>query len=416
MLKKINRKLFIVIFLLSCALHSFAQRLDSIPHKDYSFSLMDAPSSLWSMQQFNQNYLSSYRLFSKHLNDLLPKKKIAVYINTALTGLFFVPLTHEEGHRSILTHKGIGAVSQPFFNSDGAAYVKGVRDEELKNLRSNDFPSYIRLHTAGLESDYMLTRSSENLMFCGKESYSNLQVEYLIRKLAIIQYYMLGLLEYETEMKEEANELNRDIVGNDIYGAARHLHRPDMEFYRYTSFSKLTREEKRFVKRMGYFSLLNLVSPFIIGKTHFMLSDNRYFNFSLGHTMAPFGSFVDENFMFSTKELYFIGYIRQFLNKETCFWGAGVEMGGYTICKNLTTKMAFNVWQQPQSMKFDTRQFFWGGAANLNLSYKYWQPVTGRIKGISVDAGIMLKSKGFYPEEVSLEKGIAFKLGTTITL
>jgi hypothetical protein len=35
----------------------------------------------------------------------------------------------------------------------------------------------------------------------------------------------------------------------------RHIHRPDMSFYRYTDYEDLASEEIKFVKRVGYRSL-----------------------------------------------------------------------------------------------------------------------------------------------------------------
>ena len=45
--------------------------------------------------------------------------------------LITIPLTHEEGHRAVLTTNHIGSVSNPFFNENLAAYVKGVSDQTL---------------------------------------------------------------------------------------------------------------------------------------------------------------------------------------------------------------------------------------------------------------------------------------------
>ena len=156
-----------------------------------------------------------------------------------------MPLTHEEGHRSILTHKNIGSISQPFFNSKGAAYVKGVTDETLLNLRDTDFPTYIRLHTAGLESDNMLANEMENLLVFEEDSFNILKEEYLLRKLSAIGYHLYTFLpKMMPNIKEDENDLENDIVGHDIWGMVRHLHRPEMEFHRYTQFKDLTTVEK----------------------------------------------------------------------------------------------------------------------------------------------------------------------------
>lgn len=49
------------------------------------------------------------------------------------------------------------------------------------------------------------------------------------------------------------NELERDIVGHDIWGMIRHIHRPNMEFHRYTTWNELTDEEKNMLIKPLYF-------------------------------------------------------------------------------------------------------------------------------------------------------------------
>jgi hypothetical protein len=70
------------------------------------------------MRQANENYLSLYRLSMRQLNKIVIFKNKPIYLSNLLlqsaASLIFIPLTHEEGHRSILTYKGIGSISQRF--------------------------------------------------------------------------------------------------------------------------------------------------------------------------------------------------------------------------------------------------------------------------------------------------------------
>ena len=97
---------------------------------------------------FNEVYFDCFSFNNDVFHDVLVSLP-----NLLLTNLVFTPFTHEESHRAILTNKGIASISQPFCNAQGAAYVKGVLDSTLKNFRDTDFASFIRLHTAGIESD-----------------------------------------------------------------------------------------------------------------------------------------------------------------------------------------------------------------------------------------------------------------------
>ena len=218
------------------------------------------------MRQFDQLYVSGYRLFSRMLDRNL--SPVLSYVIQGTTYFFaFGPMSHEEGHRSILIAHNIGSISQPFFLSKRGGYIDGATDQTLQDLRDNKFPEYIRLYTAGLESDYMLTHREESLFAFGSENFKNLAIEYLFRKAAILQYYLMIFVKHDIDGAEEPDELKRDIVGNDVYGAIRHLHRPDMPFHRYTQYRDLTPEEVNYGRKMGYRSLLNLVNPIMFGFT-----------------------------------------------------------------------------------------------------------------------------------------------------
>lgn len=411
--------IFIFIFL-SFYLIGLSQtnQSDSISlYKAYPFIIKDSPSPLFTMKFVNQNYLSSYRLWSNFVDKNLSERSGNLVKTASL--LFLLPLTHEEGHRSILTSENIGSISAPYFNIRGAAYVKGVSDNTLIHLRDNNLPYYIRIHTAGLESDYMLTIREETLISLDLESIKNLKHEYLFRKFQLISYYLTGLVKYDPNIKEENNESKRDIVGHDIYGAIRHLHRPTMNFYRYTRFDSLTREEKKYTQRCGWLSLFNLVSPVIFGKSNFSLNQNVKYNFSLGYTMSPFGDFLDQNIWVKYREkLNLQFYIREFSNKNNLFPAFGTSIIQYPI-KNykFLLDVSLNVWNQPEKLNFFTNNDFWGGAVDVNLKYPVlFLKNSHKIKALSLDLGIIYKTKGFLPEETVMNEHFGVRFGTSIYL
>lgn len=395
---------------------SFGQKDSLKTTKDYSFVIQDAPSQLFTMRQFNQSYFSGFRLFARGLNAVSKNEKVAEFIQLGVHFVFLMPLTHEEGHRSVLTGENIGSVSQPYFNKYGAAYVKGVTDLTLENLRNNDLPSYIRLHTAGLESDYMLTKRVEALGSFEQDDFQNYKWEYWLRKLAILQYYVPGLFKYEIDLDEEADELDRDIVGHDLYGAARHLFRPTMEFYRYTRYEDLSGDERKFINRLGYRSLLNLLNPLLIGKSNFKLNETTRINFGMGYTMAPFGDFIDENIWIKHDNLNIGLYIRQFQNRAHWFNGFGISFYDYPVSKRLLITLAGHFWQQPKDFDFSTTGSFTGGAMDTDIRYWFFNNRNKGIRGFSVDLGLIYKSKGFLPEELRLDEHLGLRIGTSIRL
>ena len=403
-------RILLIILFYSIIGHSQIKK-DSLP-KTYEFNIFDGSES-FTMNQFTRNYLSSYRIYSRTLDELIPNKNVSRGIKLLTIALFGQPFTHEEGHRSVLTHKGIGSINQPFFNSNGAAYVKGVKDFELMNLRNNDLSNYIRLHTAGLESDHQISNNIEELVFFEEESLNVIREEYLLRKLGLIFYHSTALIpSMSPDIKEEENELKRDIVGHDIWGMVRHLHRPNMPFYRYTSFEDLTSEEKKYSRNLAWKSFSNLLSPMLFGKTSFNLNTNLKGNFSIGHDLSPFGDYFEQNFFLFYKKKYKLTfYFREFMNQNNTYLATGIKLYNHKIFNRLTTSLGFDIWNQPDNLSFTANKGKIGGNGFFKLNYLAFQNESSSIKNIGIFSEIFYKSKGFLPNYASLENDFGMRFG-----
>ncbi|NQT92590.1 MAG: hypothetical protein HQ559_07510 [Lentisphaerae bacterium] len=368
------------------------------------------------MKEFNENYLSTYRYGVRLMNEESPLASMLLQLG--LTSLFFVPLTHEEGHRSVLTKEGIGSISKPYFDSDGVARVVGVRDEDLKGLRDTELPTFIRLHTAGLESDAALLNRAETLCAFNQEHLDVLWIEYVIRRLNQVLYYASSLFEYEVGIEEEANELDRDIVGHDVYGAIRHLHRPTMDFSRYTDYDDLTSEERDFADRVGLRSLVNLVNPLLVRRPNWNLRPNIKWSFGLGYSMCPFGDYLEQNVWFLIRERTRLHcYVREFENQDDWFLGMGLRLVDCAVSDRLTCSIGVHVWDQPKDLSFVESIGEVGGAVDVLLRYRIFTRCgDGRRRSASVDIGVVSKTPGFLPEEAFLDGRTSLRLGFSLAL
>jgi len=154
----LNGLVFILI-LLSPSL--YAQKRDSIqkPIK-YHISVIEGVSKSRINQAF-KNTITLNRLITRALDE--NDNRLSLFLQILIPSIG-IGISHEEGHRSVLTELNIGSISQPFSFDKGLLYVKGVSDETLINLRRNNLPDYVHLHTAGLESDYMSILELENFI------------------------------------------------------------------------------------------------------------------------------------------------------------------------------------------------------------------------------------------------------------
>lgn len=406
----------ICFMLLLCYSNIYSQEKPKDFQRVYEFTIYDGLESS-TMNQFSKNYLSSYRVFSRTIDELIPNKKVKMIVKFSAISLFGLPYTHEEGHRSVLTQKGIGSISQPFFGSNGAAYVKGVKDIELINLRNIDLPNYARLHSAGLESDYMIASEVEKFIAFEEESYEVLKEEYFLRKISLMSYHLTTLIpSLMPELAEEDNELKRDIVGHDIWGFVRHLHRPNMSFFRYTDFEDLTSIEKKYAKGLAWKSFSNLLSPILFGKTNFNLNTNLKGNFSIGHSLSPFGDYFEQNFyLFYKKKYKVIFYLREFSNKDKTFLASGVKLHNYKLSNKFSTSLGLDFWNQPANLSFTTTNNKIGGNVYLKLNHYTFQNNSTFIKGIGMFSEIFYKTDGFLPEYASLENDFGIRFGLSIT-
>jgi hypothetical protein len=397
----------------------FLRAEDSIPkksiEKEYSFILQDTPSALFTMRQSNEDFLSLYRLGIKEIDKAF-SPKVSLITQVLLQSIFFMPLTHEEGHRSILTNERIGSISKPYFNKNLAAYVTGVTDQSLIDLRTNNLSAFVRMYTGGLESDYSLLLRENSLMNFGDESPRILWVEYLLRKFSLVSYYAMGLFKYEIGIEEEINELDRDIAGMDVYGAIRALHNSSMEFKRYVNYADLQPDERKFVKRVGWRSFLNLIDPTLFFYNGFNIKDKLQVNFSLGYSMVPFGDFIDEHFWLKTKSLKTHFYFRQYQNRDTWFPALGVDFQDIKFVKNLYTNASFHGWSQPKDLLFYQKENKMGAAIDLLFKYRFPVRNISSWSGVSINLGIIAKTQGFLPEEMGMDKKIGFRFGTSFWL
>jgi hypothetical protein len=132
--------------------------------------------------------------------------------------------------------------------------------------------------------------------------------------------------------------------------------------------------------------------------------------------MSPFGDFIDEHVWLKTKRLNTHVYFRQYENKDHWFPAFGIDLNNIQTFGNTYTTIAFHGWQQPEGLSFIQAKGKYGCAVDLLFKYRFKIRAESRLSGVSLNAGILAKTQGFLPEEMSMDKHIGIRIGASIWL
>lgn len=406
----------IIFFILYCSFFTC-----NAQNKYYKFDIYDGENYLFTMNQSNDLILNGTKLINDKIdysNLSIGQKSIYVFSNLLFTTLLGQPITHEYGHQSVLNELGIGSICKPFIDKNFNARVTGVTDATLINLRNTDLPNYIRLHTAGLESDYAYLKKSESKYFYNNSQEKVYDFDFFMRKIGIQFYYISYMLPKGKSLKEsDENELDRDIVGHDIFGMVRHLHRPNMTFYRYTEFDDLSDTEKKYVKRIGRMSLLNFLNPVIWKGQNFEINDNVNLNFSVSYSLSPFGDFTEQNIYLNINEKYKLNpYFRQYYNNETTFLAGGINLSNFQVSnEKIILNTSLDFWNQPKKLDFNSNEkvFGIGLKSSIGIQFANWNK---KSETAYFNIGASYKSAGFIPESPSLNEDFRMIFGIILSI
>jgi hypothetical protein len=397
--------------------------------RSYVFPVYDGDLAKPTMRQYDRLYLSLYRLASRGLDDALAvpvgQATVSGLIKLALP-FATVPQTHEEGHRAILNSLGIGSVSRPFLKYTGHCSVTGVTDDTLRALRDTDLPDFIRLYTAGIESDYAICANEKELLAFGEDSFQNVGLDAFPRDAMNVVYmaegfyYPLfnraGIGWLALSGDEEKNELDRDVVGDDVCGFAFHLFRPDAPYSRYKTWNDLDSRERRFMARIAARSLLNFANSSYATGGPIPVADSLSLSGNLGYCLAPFGDFIDEVIYARWGRWSLSAYAREFENRDHWFPACGFGVVDYRPARWFSLSARGHLWEEPAGLDFNADSARPGGALEVESVASVAARPGSHIESVGVSVDALYKTKGFLPEVESLGQCLMVSVGLAVTL
>ncbi|GHU84459.1 hypothetical protein FACS189473_1900 [Spirochaetia bacterium] len=307
-------------------LFDFPYQIDTMNTAGYGFFGSYSSLSMDQSLALTMDVYSSMHFGLKKLYDsltLAPIWKNVIYIGGTAAGIltfayvlpFGYPWMQQEYRRSILSRFDISSrnVMYDIFNTT-AGY--GVTDAQLERFKAENPHDMIRMYEAGTEgyilfSDHMM----RNRFFYDLDNLSNYTALFASIVGIIFPNAMLlnanstgaAAVDMSTNVlyDNDGGEESRMLYGNSSINWVYDLFRPDEPYSargihpsgsgiaRYITWEQLSGDERDYLTKQVYLSLLNFSSPLLAGLNAFPLGKSGLKgNFAVYHYLTSFGSDV----------------------------------------------------------------------------------------------------------------------------
>lgn len=328
---------------------------------------------------------------------------------------------HEEWHRAVMTRHRTSSFNGIYYFAGGSfTAVDHESDADLARIKDGHNPDFVRLSAAGMESEHVLANAIEkDAFFDGTRTWNNVQLMIAhVSPFSYLQECAGSSSDTDTKMmneKEGTDVAHRDFTGLDCNGWAYDLFHEDDKYAdrgthpsgvgidRYRTFSMLSDEGRRYLKRQVTLSALNFVDPFLLGRNGFASDDGRW-NATLRHFLTSFGYAVDANAYVATTPFTGLVTLHNYWNRSHYFPGVEVQTFGWQW--PVETDVRAMVWLQPKGQRFKTAAGTPGGLIDVTMGPR----LEGRVRPYVELVG---KTAGWVAGNVYLDKNLSVLLGVS---
>jgi hypothetical protein len=336
---------------------------------------------------------------------------------------------HEEYHRAVMSHYGVNSFNGMNHFPIGAnlIYVSNVKDEDLIRLKKESPADMVRLHSAGIESDYALINNLQRNNFFYDQ---NLLHEILYVMLTVNSHYYIFASSSPNWVDKEIPKRNeiektvseRDFTGYDMTAWAYDLFRPDEPYEargphpsgvginRYRTTQDLTNDELKYLKNRFYWHSINYLSPMLFGLRSVSLGNSELTgNFAMRHLLTSFGTDVSAQVFLKYKPFNMAFAYHSYLNYDHYFPAIEAELVDYPLYFGefgifLSPRIIMGL--QPENQKFKTGNPEFLGLFGLRADFtvnKYFLPFIA----------LTAKTDGWVAGNEYLDSNISVEIGVS---
>jgi hypothetical protein len=335
---------------------------------------------------------------------------------------------HEEWHRAVMANRGIDSYDDVYKLRPFAEIinVSHVTDEDLIRLKREHPADQVRMQTAGIEGNYQLVRTLEELSFFDDSRAPHL----ILLPLLLVENsaYMFtcasrqaDTITADANREEGADVPRRDFTGLDCNGWVYDLHRPDEPYQargthpsgvgidRYRTWSGLSPAEQRYLRTQAWLSLLNGLDPQAFGWRAFLhrRADGRLlaWNAALRHLPTSFGYQIRGDVYLRSDTYRLAAGLQANVNGARVLPGVEASVLRHRLGEGapLALSLRLAAWLQPDDQRFDSTTAAPGGLATVRL---LWE-------GARVQPFVELegKSAGWVAGNVYLDANLSARAG-----
>jgi hypothetical protein len=347
---------------------------------------------------------------------------------------------HEEWHRAVMSRYGIPSFDGVYhwdIGSDMIA-VDHVADQDLVDLKAGHPADFTRLMEAGIEAETESIRlMRRNNFFLGRASTYDALGWWVTSLNGTAYIYICSTKDIDAELEEanrdEPQVSQRDFTGLDFRAWVYDMRHPDepyqdsprgrphppdgVGFDRYLLYTDLSSGERDYLRLQTYLSLLNLVSPQLVGYDWLPGTspwDGRglLWNFGLVHHLTPFGYQVGGDVLVRRGRWSWAFSASGMVNGEMALPALEAQLFRYPIGirrRNLYVTCDGSAWLQPDDQRYRTTSVLPGGAALINAAYPL-QPYLELF--VEADA----KTPGWVAGNVYLDAAVQGRAGLQLRL
>ena len=337
---------------------------------------------------------------------------------------------HEEYHRAVLGHRGVGSFDEIYkLNlAAEAVSVSHVKDDDLVRMKAEHPIDFVRAAVAGIEGENKLIEGLEKNGFFRGSRANNVAL-YWLTKVNSLAYVWSGSTSDADSLTDEMNALDgasiakRDWVGHDFTAWVHDLHRPTEAYAargvhpsgvgidRYIRASELTQEEHDFLAREGRLQLINFLDPNLLGIRGFTVRDMRV-NASASHYLTSFGHSIDVNLFLKRGAANVFAVLHRYTNGARSFPGAEVQLVDVPLAVAgipLDVSPRVALWRQPAGQAFRAESAATGALASVRVRHASEARVAPFLE-------LEAKTAGWVAGNVHLERNVSVRAGGSVRL